>query len=138
MTTYEACSQLASPGGASKLALLAVAVLVLLVAGWLALQVVPREHAVKKHGAEAETIRKCLNDNGPDQVWKFTSHRRNNHFIQCGKLDGDRDFWGIRIIQRMKDGRYEERTSFVVKDGTRQQMVEYVSAKAERFFGSLP
>jgi hypothetical protein len=145
MTTHESCyHEDASSSPASKLlALVMLALLALLAASWLALQVVNREHAVAKHGEQASQIRKCLDSNGPDQVWKFTSHRRDNHYIQCIKMDngnddpGD-DHWGIRIIQRLKDGNYQERTSFVIKDGTRQQLIEYVTARAEQFFGALP
>jgi hypothetical protein len=132
-------------GGLGKLLLLVLAGLALLAAGYFLLQelageqqveVVNGTHAVQKHGEEAAQIQECLDSNGPNQVWKFTSHRRDNHFIQCAEMDDD--FWGIRIIERLTGGKYKERTSFVVKDGTFQQMIEYVSARAEQFFGPLP
>lgn len=94
-----------------------------------------RDHAVIKHGLDAQKIRSCLNKNGPDEVWAFTSWRRANHFIQTCKLDDGR--WGLRIIQGTKAGRWLERTSFIVKNGTKQELREYVTARAVRFTGNL-
>lgn len=116
--------------------LLALLALLVLAGGYMLLLVIDRDHAVEVHGIEAEQIRKCLNDKGASQLWKFTSHRREDHFIQCAELGPDS--WGIRIIQRLKDGNYLERTSFIVKNGTLFEMIEYVSARAVRYEGELP
>jgi hypothetical protein len=133
-------------GGLARVLVLALlAGLALLAAGYFLLQevsgdqqvqVANGDHAVAKHGEEAAQIQECLDSNGPNQVWKFTSHRRDNHFIQCAEMDDD--FWGIRIIEKLRNGNYRERTSFVVKDGTWTQLKEYVTARAERFLGPLP
>lgn len=92
-------------------------------------------HSVAKHGQDAREINRCLDRNGPSEVWKVTSDNYPNHYIQCGKLDDGR--WGIRIIQWTKDKIFKEKSSFVVKDGTRSQLTEYLTARAEEFAGHL-
>jgi hypothetical protein len=44
--------------------------------------------------------------------------------------------WGLSIIER---GLYwlKERSSYIVKDGTRKQLIEYISAK-ETYLGPMP
>lgn len=128
-----------SRGRLGPLAVLAVLAVLALAGAVLALQVLNGNHAVEKHGEDAAVIQRCLDNREPDEVWAFTGRRRENHFIQCVQTDEeDENSWGIRIIRRLADGRYQERTSFVVKDGTRQQMIEYVSARAKQFFAPLP
>ena len=85
------------------------------------------EHAPAKHGADAGAIHRCLDANGPAETWQFTSWRRPNHYIQTCQLDDGR--WGLRIIQKVKNG-WRERSSFIVKDGTYQQLFEYITARA--------
>lgn len=118
--------------GLSKLLL--AGLLGLLAVGLLAVAVQAREHAVIKHGVDAISIRRCLDNNGPNETWKFTSWRRKNHMIQTCKLGDDK--WGLRIIQPTKNG-WMEKTAFIVKDGTRQQLVAYVTARAVKFVGDL-
>jgi hypothetical protein len=92
-------------------------------------------HAVLKHGAEATSIRRCLDSNGPNEVWEFTSHRRKGFFIFTCQLDDGK--WGIQILQRTKLGQWIEKTAFVVKDGSAFQLKEYVTARAVRFVGDV-
>ena len=136
MTSRYQESEYSDTSGLGWLVAGGLALLAVLLAGYLLLEVVDRDHAVEKHGIEAEQIRKCLDTRGADQLWKFTSHRREDHFIQCARLAPDS--WGIRIIQRLKDGSYLERTSFIVKNGTLFEMIEYVTARAVRYDGELP
>jgi hypothetical protein len=91
-------------------------------------------HAVLKHGEEAKAIRKCIDNNGPDSTWTFTSHRRKDHFIRTCQLPDGR--WGIQIIQATARGLIE-RTAFVIKDGTFFQLKEYVTARAVEYTGNL-
>ncbi len=93
------------------------------------------QHALAKHEAEAKAIHKCLNGRGPHDVWKVDSPDYPNHYIQCTRLPDGR--WGIRVIQWTKDKIFREKTSFVIKDGTREQLVEYLTARAEPFLGKL-
>ena len=114
---------------APVLFVLVVAALVLLSIGLAnRARVVNGKHSLAKHGAEAEAIHRCLDDNGPDELWAFTSWRRRDHYIQTCQLDDGR--WGLRIIQRVKNG-WNERTSFIVKDGSRERLVEYVTARCK-------
>ena len=93
------------------------------------------QHALIKHEADAQAIHKCLNGQGPHDVWQVNSFQYPNHFIQTCRLDDGR--WGIRVIQWTKDKIFREKTSFVIKDGTREQLVEYLTARAEPFLGKL-
>ena len=93
------------------------------------------QHALIKHEADAQAIHKCLDKNGPYDVWKVDSPEFPNHYIQCTRLTDGR--WGIRVIQWTKDKIFREKTSFVIKDGTREQLVEYLTARAEPFLGKL-
>jgi len=97
-------------------------------------EVQDRSHALKKHGADASAIRKCLNLDGPDEVWKFMGWRKANYYIQTCQLGDDR--WGLRIIQLTRNG-WIEKTSFIVKDGTFTQLTEYITARAVEFLGDL-
>ena len=111
------------------LAILAMAALALLSLGLAnRARVVNGEHSLAKHGAEAAAIHRCLDDNGPAELWAFTSWRRHDHYIQTCRLEDGR--WGLRIIQRVK-GAWQERTSFIVKDGSREKLVEYVTARCK-------
>jgi hypothetical protein len=93
------------------------------------------KHALAKHTADAKAIHKCLDGRGPSEVWKVTSLDYPNHFIQTCQLNDGR--WGIRVIQWTKDRIFKEKTSFVIKDGTKEQLVEYLTARARPFAGKL-
>ena len=94
------------------------------------------DHAVLKHGTEASQIRKCLDNNGPNETWKLTSWRRPNHYVQTCKLDSGK--WGIRIVQITKENGWIEKTAFVVKNGTKQELIEYVTARAIQVANAVP
>lgn len=91
-------------------------------------------HSVSKHQAEAREIHKCLDEKGPFRVWKFRPGKKENHYVQTCRLDDYR--WGMRIIEKTKRG-WQERTSFVPKQGTTEQLNEYLTARAEPFNGYL-
>ena len=93
------------------------------------------DHAKIKHGDDAAAIRRCMDKKGPHDVWRVSSPQFPNHFIRTCRLDDGR--WGIQFIQWTKDRIWREKTSFVVKDGTREQLTEYLTARAEQFAGSL-
>lgn len=93
------------------------------------------QHALAKHAAEANAIHKCLDGRGPHDVWRVDSLQFPNHFIQTCRLGDGR--WGIRVIQWTRDKIFREKTSFIIKDGTREQLVEYLTARAEPFVGKL-
>ena len=91
-------------------------------------------HAAAKHGADAIAIQCQLDNEPPHSVWQFTSWRRQGTFIQTTCLPDGR--WGLRIIECTKAG-WNEKTSFVPKDGSAVSLKEYVSARAVEFFGRL-
>lgn len=107
--------------------------LVLLGVG-LYLLVEPTQHALQKHGAEAQLVRKAC-DQGPEEMWQSASWRRPNQFWQVCQTDDGR--WGLRLIEKVKTG-WKEKTSFIPKEGTYFDVREYVSARAKPFFGPLP
>lgn len=85
------------------------------------------EHAVKAHGAEAQEIRDCLENKGPESTWKFRPGKKEDYYAFCVQLDDGR--WGTQIAQNAKNG-WREKTAFVIKDGNWKQVVEYLSARA--------
>lgn len=90
-------------------------------------------HAVKAHGADAENIRDCLNERGPDVTYQSASpYQQNKFYLGCQLEDGR---WGLQILVRAKDGSWREKTSFIVKDGSWNRFVEYVSARARLWTG---
>ena len=84
-------------------------------------------HSIAKHGADAAAIHNALDCAGPSSVWQSRSWRSQNKFFQTCQLDDGR--WGCRIVQVGRNA-MRELTSFVVKDGTRLRLVEYLSARA--------
>ncbi len=96
-------------------------------------------HSTEKHLEDARQIQDCLEKpNNVLEVWKFTSHRRDREFFQVCQLDDGR--FGLRLIRRVGRGLeafWKERTSFVVKSGSYDELFEYVTARAVRFAGKL-
>jgi hypothetical protein len=122
----------------ARLVKLGLLLLAVLAAGCLLLKVNNAnevDHAVVKHGAEAEMIRCSLDQKGASEIFKVTSWRRPNHFIRTCQLDDDR--WGLQIIQKTKNNGWIEKTAFVVKDGSRFELVQYVTMRAVKFLGNL-
>ena len=133
MVTNAGHYQHGSFNGLLLLALFALAAIGLVaVAGQVT--VLNGSHAVAKHAADAVAIQTCLDNDGPSEVWKSRSPRMGNRYFQVCELPDGR--LGFRIVELVRDG-WREVTSFVVKDGTRAQLVEYLSAQAVRFAGKL-
>lgn len=114
-----------------------IALLLIAVAVLASIAVMPRMHAVAKHGMEAVAIRQACEEHGADYVFKSLSPKDNKYFQVCALDDGR---YGIRVIQCTAKG-WVERTAFVAKgalgDGTWERTWEYISARAERFTGRL-
>lgn len=119
-------------GSLGKLIFLILVVIGVAIAGWLLATSQPSEHASVKH-PEAESIRKCIEENGPSEIWRFLSNRRKDHYIFCTQMDDGK--WGLQIAQLTKDGRWLERTAFSPKSGTRFDLIEYITARAVKIFG---
>jgi len=90
------------------------------------------EHSVKQHGQDALDVQKCLDDHGPNLVWKTRSWRQKIFFQACEVRPGE---WGVRIIQKAAKGGWLEKTSFLL--GSKERMIEYLSARATIFSGYL-
>jgi hypothetical protein len=104
----------------------------------LSIRVIPRDHAVLRHGEDALAIRQSCDENGPEQVWQSRSPNQQNKFFQvCLLPDGRR---GIRIIECVR-GVWQEVTSFVpsgaLGSGTPERVREYLSGQAVPFGGRL-
>lgn len=114
------------PAPIAPLLLLAVIILTLGILGVTNHVRTNAEHTVK-HGDVVAEIHRCLEDNGPAQVWRSRSWRQpDTRFLTC---EYEPDRWGLMIVQRVKDG-WREVTTFVVKSGRLAELVEYLTARA--------
>jgi hypothetical protein len=96
-----------------------------------AVVVVVQSHAVQRHGEEAEAIRKCLDNNGPFQIWRAFD---GETFYRLCQLDDER--WGLQAI--VKEGKtWVEKTAFVRGDGSWKALMNYLQRFATRYTGSL-
>jgi len=105
-------------------------ILVLLMAA-AGLAVIPQDHAFLRHGDDAATIRRCLDDNGAYQTWA----KADGTFYQVCKLPDGR--WGLQAIIR-DAGRWVEKTAFVKGDGSWSALTRYLTQFATRWTGPLP
>lgn len=94
-----------------------------------AMGVIAQPHAVDRHGGEATQIRKCLDRNGPAQVWM--SRDKSTFYLLC---QIERGIYGIQAVN--KDG--VEKTAFVPGIGTWAKVIEYLTGFATRYSGVLP
>lgn len=89
--------------------------------------VIAHIHATAKHGMDAVLIRKCLNENGPWQVWHAKDGR---FFFLCQIQDGR---WGFQSA-RKSGGVWDELTSFVPDgDGSLSSLLRYLKRFATRY-----
>ncbi len=94
--------------------------------------VVVHTHAVEQHGADAEAIRKCLDDKGPYQLWRSFD---GDTFYRVCQLDDDR--WGLQAIVKVGEV-WHEKTAFIRGDGSWKAMLEYLQRTGTHYRGSLP
>ena len=119
-----------------------IAPLLLLIAGVVALVIVlalsipavaehVRENGAHtvKHGPVVDAIHRCLENNGPAQVWQSRSWRQpNKQFLTCEYEPGR---WGLMIVERVRSG-WREVSTFRIKSGRLAELEEYLSAIARR------
>jgi putative hemolysin len=86
---------------------------------WTTEAVVEHNHAVVQHGAEAEAVRNCLNQNGPFAVWQ----KPDGRFLRlCQLPDGH---FGAQICK--DEGCLHEITAYVKNKMTRiEQLIKYL------------
>lgn len=84
-------------------------------------------HATKH--VEADPIRKCLDQNGPQMVW--WDKNADVYYLLCQLQDKS---WGVQAVT--PDGR--EKTAFVPKDGTWARVRAYLEGFARPYKGPLP
>jgi hypothetical protein len=88
-------------------------------------------HAADRHGDDALAIRRCLERNGPYQVWY--DRRAGRWFFLCRLPDGR---WGTWIAEKIS-GVFHEVTAYVKRQGTWRQVLEWLTAQgATRVRGS--
>lgn len=81
-------------------------------------------HTVK-HGPVVDAIHRCLERNGPAQVWQSRSWRQpNKQYLTCEYEPGR---WGLMIVERVRAG-WREVSTFRVKSGSAAELQEYLSA----------
>jgi hypothetical protein len=97
-----------------------------------AASVVVHSHAVSRHGADAEAIRKCLDNNGPYQTWRSFD---GDTFYRLCRLEDER--WGLQAITK-EAGEWHEKTAFIRGDGSWKSLLEYLHKLGTRFTGPLP
>jgi putative hemolysin len=92
-------------------------------------------HAVAQHGSEARAIRKCIEQNGPAQVWR---DREGNFFKLCVLPD---QRWGAQIIKRSAEdpSKWVEKTAYVKGNGTWQTVARWLERMgATPYHGPIP
>jgi hypothetical protein len=111
-----------------------ILLLALLAVAGAAVAVRASPHALQKHGEDAAMIHRCLDDNGPSEIWRSASWRTPNKYFQVCQIGPDR--WGFRIIEWLeRRGVWKERTSFSPGDGSYRALLEHLTAKAFRVPG---
>jgi len=81
--------------------------------------VVVHEHAVQRHGSDAESIRQCLDDKGPYQLWRNLDGQ--TYYKLC-QFDDSR--WGLQAIVKEGDV-WHEKTAFVRGDGSWNDLEQF-------------
>ncbi len=123
-----ATKSLAFPETRSGFPLWILAALLLLAS----ITVVVHAHAVQRHGAEAEAIRACLDQNGPYQHWR--AFDRETFYRICQLEDGK---WGLQAITKVGE-QWHEKTAFIRGNGSWRALMEYLQRIGTRFTGPLP
>lgn len=104
---------MSSSGGGSK----ALGILFLLVVGFTLFALATGgaiSHAIERHGADAVSVKNCLNQNGPAQVWYQPTNQRWANICQVG------DLFGMQITNGIGD----EITAFIKNKMRRLDQVE--------------
>lgn len=91
------------------------------------MQVELNAHAIARHGNDAWTVRTCLDNNGPVQVWR--AFDKATYYLIC--QTGNQEY-GIQPVA--KDG--GEKTAFI--KGAWNDTIKYLSKFGTRFNGPLP
>ena len=72
-------------------------------------QLLLSDHPIERHGfTDTQLVRKCLNDNGPMQVWYNPTTDR--HAMLCEVFPS---LFGMQIVQQDADGFWHEITAFI-------------------------
>jgi putative hemolysin len=109
-----------------------LAVLIALAAG---IGVALSTHAVARHGSDARAIRKCIEQNGPQQVWR---DREDNFFKLCQLPDGR---FGVQIVKRAAENgaKWVEKTAYVKGNGSWQTVARWLDRMgATPYHGPIP
>lgn len=88
------------------------------------------QHAIVRHGTDAELVRKCLEDNGPVQQWRKNDSSRYHKL--CILPDGR---IGDQIVQLDDDGVWHEITSFVRQESSLDDVVRALAREAVKVWG---
>jgi hypothetical protein len=110
-----------------------LAVLIALAAG---IGVALSTHAVARHGSDARAIRKCIEQNGPQQVWR---DREDNFFKLCVLPEDGRI--GVQIVKRAAENssRWVEKTAYVKGNGSYETVMRWLNRMgATRYTGPIP
>ncbi|MBN1535166.1 MAG: hypothetical protein JW908_00435 [Anaerolineales bacterium] len=92
------------------------------------------DHATDRHGSDAKRIRRCLDQNGPVQIF-----RADDVFYRVCQLDDGR--FGIQAVRKISKTYdvYREITAFVKAHGTWEELIAYMNRlKAIPWGGPLP
>src|ERR1043165_1317735 len=87
--------------------------IIVLVATAVGVAVAPSFHAELRHGTDAQAIRNCLNNNGPEMTFR---QRDGSFLLFCQLQDGR---LGMQIVDKAKEWPHNwiERTAFIKGDG---------------------
>lgn len=95
--------------------------------------VVEREHAVLAHGNSAQELKDNCRQDGFEMLFGGTGKKSNWWYLVCKDNQGR---FGIWILQKLKDGRFLDKTAFIVEHwllgtGTLAAIMCYLSARAK-------
>ena len=90
------------------------------------------KHAVERHPGLAQRIRQCLNDNGPEMIFKDNNTGR--YFFLCQLNNGK---WGFQISEKV-NGAWEEITAYYKGNGSLNELLDYFARNGITKVTTLP
>ena len=100
-----------------------IILLLLIIAGYAAIQVMLGTHAIEKHSDTATLTRDCIRQNG---VWKAYQEPKSSTFHWLCKDPSTGTIFDM-IVEKLSETLYREKTSFLRKDGKWDQVFNWLT-----------
>jgi hypothetical protein len=81
-------------------------------------------HALEQHGADAQAVRRCMDERGPLAIWQQPDGCTTHNLVT---LDDGRTGDQIRI--EAQNGKEYEKTSFIPRNGNLERIIEWLVKK---------